>query len=455
MTNVLHFISNNFTKGHERSIKAKKNIGLSFLIKGASIAISLILVPLTINYINPYRYGIWLTLSSVVSWFSFFDIGLTNGLRNKLVQAKSEGNIKLAKIYISTTYSILALIFAGVWVLLMITNQFLNWSEILKISPSMESEISFLAIIIFSYFCLQFVLRVITTLIIADQQPAKTSLLDLLGQILSLILIFILVKTSDGSLVKLGIALCISPLIVLVGANLYYFNGVFKKYRPSFSDVKFAYSNDLLKLGFSFFVIQIAAIIQYESANIIISRNFGAAEVTSYNVVYKYFGILHMVFMIFITPFWSASTEAFFKNDIAWIRNGIRKYNMLNIAMFFGGLLMLLFSDMAYSLWLGKGKVDIDFSLSLYGFIFFNVGMFGSKYVNFLNGINALRLQFWSSVISPFLYVGTVLVLIRYFHIGVYAVFIGAIIANINAYLIAPLQYYMIIVRGKKGIWIR
>lgn len=455
MTNVLHFISNNFTKGHERSIKAKKNIGLSFLIKGASIAISLILVPLTINYINPYRYGIWLTLSSVVSWFSFFDIGLTNGLRNKLVQAKSEGNIKLAKIYISTTYSILALIFAGVWVLLMVTNQFLNWSEILKISPSMESEISFLAIIIFSYFCLQFVLRVITTLIIADQQPAKTSLLDLLGQILSLILIFILVKTSDGSLVKLGIALCVSPLIVLVGANLYYFNGVFKKYRPSFSDVKFAYSNDLLKLGFSFFVIQIAAIIQYESANIIISRNFGAAEVTSYNVVYKYFGILHMVFMIFITPFWSASTEAFFKNDIAWIRNGIRKYNMLNIAMFFGGLLMLLFSDMAYSLWLGKGKVDIDFSLSLYGFIFFNVGMFGSKYVNFLNGINALRLQFWSSVISPFLYVGTVLVLIRYFHIGVYAVFIGAIIANINAYLIAPLQYYMIIVKGKKGIWIR
>ena len=455
MTNVLHFISNNFTKGHERSIKAKKNIGLSFIIKGASIAISLILVPLTINYINPYRYGIWLTLSSVVSWFSFFDIGLTNGLRNKLVQAKSEGDLKLAKIYISTTYSILALIFAGVWLILMITNHFLNWSQILKISPAMESEISFLAVIIFSYFCLQFVLRVITTLLIADQQPAKTSLLDLLGQILSLVLIFILVKTSEGSLVKLGIALCVSPLLVLIGANIYYFNGIFKKYRPSFSDVKFAYSNDLLKLGLSFFVIQIASIIQYESANIIISRNFGAAEVTSYNVVYKYFGVLHMVFMIFITPFWSASTEAFFKNDIAWIRNGIRKYNMLNVAMFLGGILMLLLSDRVYSIWLGKGKVDIDFSLSFFGFVFFSVGMFGSKYVNFLNGINALRLQFWSSIVSPFLYVGTVLVLIRYFHIGVYAVFVGAIIANINAYLIAPLQYYMIIIKGKKGIWIR
>ena len=116
---------------------------------------------------------------------------------------------------------------------------------------------------------------------------------------------------------------------------------------------------------------------------------------------------------------------------------------------------MLLFSETVYGLWLGKGKVNIDFSLSLFGFLFFSVGMFGSKYVNFLNGINALRLQFWSSVISPFLYIGTVLVLIRYFHIGVYAVFVGAIIANINAYLIAPLQYYMIIVKGKKGIWIR
>ena len=67
-----------FTKGHERTIRAKKNITASFVIKGISIAVGLVLVPLTINYLNPTKYGIWITLSSIIGWFSFFDIGLGN-----------------------------------------------------------------------------------------------------------------------------------------------------------------------------------------------------------------------------------------------------------------------------------------------------------------------------------------------------------------------------------------
>jgi len=412
-------------------------------------------VPLTINYINPSRYGIWLTLSSIIGWFSFFDIGLTQGLRNKFAEAIAIGEDKLAQILVSTTYAILTIIFSVVWIVFLIANHFLNWSHILNISESMQSEISILAVIIFTYFCMQFVFRIITTLLIANQQPAKSSLIDLAGQIISLIFIIILVKTTQGSLIKLGIGLCVAPLLVLIGANFFFFNGVFKKYKPSFSKIKLSYAKGLFNLGVIFFIIQIASVIQYESANIIIARNFGTLEVTSYNIVYKYFGVLNMIFMIFITPFWSASTEAYLKNDIQWIKNGIKKYNQLNVGMFIIGCFMLLFSEIVYRLWLGEGKVTIGFTLSLWGFLFFNVGMFGSKYVNFLNGINALRLQFWTSVISPFLYVGIALILIKYYNMGVYSLFIASIIANANAYFIAPLQYYQIIIKGKRGIWIR
>ena len=38
-----------------------------------------------------------------------------------------------------------------------------------------------------------------------------------------------------------------------------------------------------------------------------------------------------MMFTIFLEPFWSASTEAYFKKDIQWIKNAIKKYNYLNI----------------------------------------------------------------------------------------------------------------------------
>ena len=74
LVSTIAYFKNAINSGHQRSVKAKKNILATFIFKGCSIAISLILVPLTINYINPTQYGIWITLSSIVGWFAFFDI---------------------------------------------------------------------------------------------------------------------------------------------------------------------------------------------------------------------------------------------------------------------------------------------------------------------------------------------------------------------------------------------
>lgn len=451
---IRNILIKNFVQGHERSVRAKKNILASLLIRGFSIVISLILVPLTINYINASRYGIWLTLSSIVAWLSFFDIGLSQGLRNKFAEARAKGDDTTAQIYVSTTYALLFIIFFVLWVLFIATNYFLNWSDILKVSDTLNSEVSTLALIVFTYFCISFVLKIITTILLADQQSAKSSLIDLIGQVISLIFILVLVKTTEGSLLKLGIALCISPLIVLIGANLFFFKGIYRKYKPQISKIKFKYARDLFSLGLVFFLIQFAMIIQYQTANIIIARNFGTEDVTAYNIVYKYFGVLNMVFTIFVTPFWSASTEAYQKNDIQWIRNGIRKYNQLNILMIFIGIIMLLSSSTIYRLWIGEGKVSIPFLLSLWGFFYFNVLIFSGKYVNFLNGISALRIQFVSSLFSPFVYIGTAILLIKVYNLGVFSLFIASIISNFNGLILAPLQYHKVInKKSRSPIW--
>lgn len=454
-SSVLSYLRNTLNRGQERSIKAKKNILGSLVIRGLSIGISFVLVPLTINYINTSNYGIWLVLSSIVGWFSFFDIGLTQGLRNKFAEAKAQADDDSAQVYVSTTYAILGIIFTAVWLIYLVVSQYLDWSAILNVDPEMRSEVSILALIVFTYFCLQFVLRIITTIVTADQQPAKSSLIDLLGQVATLIFIGILVMTTEGSLVYLGLALCLSPIIVLLAANIFFFRGVYARYRPSWNKVDLSKYKGLFNLGLTFFIIQVAGIIQYQSANIIIARSFGTVDVTAYNIVYKYFQMINMIFLIFLTPFWSASTEAYVKGDFQWIKNGVKKYNLLNALVFGASLIMLIFSNTFYDFWLGKDTLEIDFRLSFWGFVFFNVAMFGGKYMSFLNGISALRIQFWSSLASPILYVVVVYILLSYFEMGVYSIFIAAVIANYNAFILAPLQYYMIIVKGKKGIWIK
>ena len=179
-------------KGSNRTITVKKNIFATFFIKGVSIITSLLIVPLTIDYVNPTQYGIWLTLSSIVGWLSFFDIGFGNGFRNKFSIARANGNHRLAKIYVSTIYTYLSIIFFAVWLIFIFINSFIDWSEVINFEASLKEEVSSVAIIIFTFFCLQFVLRIITTILMADQKTAKSSVIVVIGQVLSLLIIYIL-----------------------------------------------------------------------------------------------------------------------------------------------------------------------------------------------------------------------------------------------------------------------
>lgn len=452
--NLRQYVINFFTKGHKRSLEAKKNIIGSLLIKGISILIGLVLVPLTINYINPSQYGIWLTLSSMIAWISFFDIGFTHGLRNKFAEAKAKGDNQIAKIYISTTYFYISIIFIALWLILLLANNFISWHKLLSLPIAMENEVSKLAILIFTYFCLQFIFRIINTVLIADQQPAKASLLDMMGQLFSLAIIFTLTKLTNGSLLYLGMAVGIAPSIILLVANVFLFKTKYKEYSPSLKFVKKEYAKDIMKLGLKFFVLQIASIVQFETSLFLIAHYFLPVEVTNYNIAYKYFSVLQMVFMILLSPLWSGVTDSYNSGDIGWIKNAIKKYLILLIPFLIAGVVMLSVSSKVYELWVGKNVVHIDFNISILFLVFFSTGMFASIFVSVINGIGALKIQFISSIFTSIGFFLLALFFIKYFKLGVKSVLIASIVSNIFGYIIAPLQVYKIFYKKASAkIW--
>ena len=454
---IREYVTNFFTKGHQRSVDAKKNIAGSIIIRGISIAIGLVAVPLTIHYVNPFQYGIWLTLSSMIAWISFFDIGFTHGLRNKFAEAKAKGKIDEARIYVSTAYYYISVIFFVIWLLLMFSNRFIIWHKLLSLPENTEGDLSRLALIIFTYFCLQFIFRVINTILIADQQPAKASLLEMLGQLVSLAIIFAVTKFTQGSLLYLGLAAGIGPTLVLLVANIVLFNSKFKDYRPSLKFVKKDYAKDVMKIGLKFFVLQIAVMVQFESSLFLLAHYFpDKTLITSYSIAYKYFSTLQMGFLILLSPFWSGVTYAYNTGDNAWIKNAVKKYLRIFIAVVFAGLLMLLFSGKVYELWLGKNLVHIDFNISLLCFIYFCTAIYASIFIFVLNGIGAIHIQFVSAIFSSIGFVILALLLIKQFHLGVPSVLIAAIASNIFGYIIAPVQYYQIFFKKSQSkIWYR
>jgi O-antigen/teichoic acid export membrane protein len=421
-------------------------------VKVGSILCSLVVVPLTIDFVQPVQYGIWLTISSIVAWMSFFDIGFCNGLRNKLAIAFAEHNAQKAHTYVSTTYAILGLIFGGVMLLLLLLAHSVQLSEVLKIDAGYESDLQVAAAILIVYFCVTFVLRILSMIMLADQRPALSASVEFIGQLLTLPMLWIFKRSVEGSLTWLAIGLCVPPLVVWLIASILCFRGRYRHCCPTLKTVDFRESRSLFGMGAQFFVIQIAAIIQFQTANIFIARLFSMEDVTAYNIAYKYFNVLNMGFMILLQPFWSAVTDAYAKGDLAWIRHETKKYLVLAALTAVGGGIMLLCADWVYAAWLDS-KVSVAAPLSAWMLVYMLVNIFGAIFCYFVNGIGALRIQFTSSLISPLLFVGVVWLLCSYGTVGVWGILIASIIANFNGLILAPLQYINVVLKGKRGIW--
>src|SRR5437016_6184654 len=191
---VSSYIARYFTQGHSRTIKAKRNIAALFALRAVSILTNFLLVPLTLNYLNPTRYGIWLTLTSVINWVGILDIGLGNGLRNKFAEALARDDKELARAYVSTTYVFIAVISLAALAIFWLINPFLSWAKILNAPGEMESELSSLAAIVFTFFCLRLVFGLILTVLVADQRPAVGTLLEILTNALTLVCVYILTR---------------------------------------------------------------------------------------------------------------------------------------------------------------------------------------------------------------------------------------------------------------------
>jgi O-antigen/teichoic acid export membrane protein len=442
-----------FNSGHERTIKAKKNIIVSILLKGPSIGIGLILVPMTIDYVDVENYGIWLAISSIVAWVSFFDIGLSNGLRNKFGEAVARNDFNKAQQYVSTTYAILTLIFIPLLIIFSVINQFIDWPALLNVSATKASELTIVTYIVFAYFCIKIILDSINIILIADQKPANASFRKLIEQVAALSIIYLLTLTTNGSLLNLTIALCIAPLLTVLLFNITLFRGQYRNVAPSFKQIKLEYSRDLLALGFKFFILHVAILIQFQTANFIIIRYFGPEEVAGYNIARKYFMVLTMFFSILILPMWSAVTNAIAQDDAKWIKNMVKKYQKFVWIFLGGGLLMLFISPYVYDFWLGKDKVNISFSLSAMMFLFVFSQIAGRLQGTVLNGIGALQLQFIVSIFTPFLFLGLCYLVIFVLQWGVEAIIAASIIASFNGFVLAPIQYYKVFYQHKDGIW--
>ena len=90
---------------NQRTLLILKNIVASAVVKGWSALVVLLMVPLTLKMLGAYSNGVWLTISGILIWIDFMDIGLGNGLRNKLAAYLAHDEVQCARSLVSSTFS--------------------------------------------------------------------------------------------------------------------------------------------------------------------------------------------------------------------------------------------------------------------------------------------------------------------------------------------------------------
>ena len=436
--------------GNSRSVKVKKNIFASVGIRGVSMLVSFALVPLTIGYVSSEMYGVWLAISSVLTWLGFLDIGFSQGLKNRLTEAIAKDEWKRGKALVSTTYFLMILIFVPVCLVMEGVIPLIDWTNLLNVSSQYEQEIRNVMYVLIAFACLQMVVNVLSSVIAAFQKVALSSIFVPLGNIISLVIIYVLTKTCPPSLMALAFSLAAMPIVVMIIASVIFFCGQFKNVSPSVKCIDLSLTKDLFSLGYKFFIINIQVVVLYQSTNILISHVSSPYDVTNYNVAYRLLSCAMMAYTIITAPLWPAYTDAYTRGDFDWLIAMRKKMHKVLLLSVLGCALITLCSPIIYSIWVGD-KVDVPFVMTALVAIYVSVYCWMNLNSTLVVGMSKLKLETLLVVIGMFVHIPMSLFLGHI--LGAYGVLASLITINIFYAVILNVQVGKILNKTALGIW--
>ncbi|RHT61998.1 hypothetical protein DW748_13240 [Ruminococcus sp. AM28-41] len=406
----------------------------AFVVKGLSLFLSLFTMPAYIRFFqNQTVLGVWFTIVSVLNWILYFDLGLGNGLRNMLPDAIEKKDDKKVKELISTTYLTMTVLVIALAVLGLLFIPRLNWNNIFNVSVELVDNAVLIncAFIVYFGILLQFIVKLVSSVLYALQQSALVNLMSLTSSTLIVVALVIMPSSSmETNLYTMAYVNVIAMSLPYIIISFWVYGKRLKKAFPSLKSFNKDYVNDIIKIGFSLFWLQIVFMIISSTNEFMISNFTSPDYVVEYQAYYKVFKIGSMVFSLALTPIWSAVTKAQINKNFKWIKKVYKIFLAASFVCLLMELAVVPVLQPLMDIWLGKGTIatsmlaGIVFAFSGTIFVIHNVN------TSIGNGISYFKVQmiwmtFAAAIDIPF----------SYFMVQITGSWIGIVVANVIALL--------------------
>ena len=403
-------------------------------------------IPLLLNYLGKEEYGLWVTIFSVVSMVYVMDVGIGNGLKNKLTTALSNNDHKSAREYISTAYILVTTMSLGLLIIGALFIYALDLQTLLNTAVDGD-YLKKTLLVTLVMILVSFVLNLYKAFFYATQSAAKVELSLFVYQAIVLLSIIFALTYLQTSLLYVAIIYGSANIIMsIIFTILFFYKN--KSLIPSFSLFRKQKVQSLMGIGIGFFLIQLSMIVIFTTDNIIISKLLGPEEVTNYDIVNKLFQVVIVASVILQNPLWPLYTDAYQKKDFYWIKKTLKRLNLLFIGFMVMVVLLGFFSQDIISLWIPE-RLHIQERLVIFMGIFVIVRVYGSIYMFFLNGIGKIKLQLWLYVFGALINIPISYYFVKTLNLGSSGVILGTIVCILGMTIALPIQTYKILNRNE------
>jgi len=429
-------VSRERTRNYLRQIKG------AVVYRAVAMAASFMAIPMMINYLGQEQFGVWSTLLTVMSWMVFFDLGVGNGLRNKVAESLASGDTSEAGSYIASGYTLIGMIAMPLWVIVTVGSYFVPWQSVFNTDAISAQVLGETVRIVAFFILLNFWIGLIGPLLGAVQKPSLVSLGQLISNLLVLALVYLISRTTEALISTLAFVYGTSLVAANILLSLWFYKTQ-PELRPRIYIDK-RHISPLLSVGLSFFIIQLTVLAIFTTDKILIAQLFGAEYVTQYEVVFKMLSIITFVHGIISAPLWSAYTDAYTRNDIDWIKNTISSQLKLFVVLVIVTLVLIVFSKYIIDAWIGA-NINISTGLTIATGVLVLLISWNNIFAMLVNGLGLLRPQLYTSVLVMIVYVPLAIYITENTNMGIMSIPVAAVIGLLPASIALPVQVYKLL----------
>lgn len=371
-----------------RSLERYRRIVLTtasgMAVRGVGVLIGLLTVPLLLSYLGKERFGLWTAITTIVTWATLFDFGLSNGLVNLISRAHGRENRAEATQAFSTAILALGAVALVLGFCALLALPAVSWSDLLGVRGVVdESTVRWSVAAALGSFLLSLPLSAVPQLYSGYQKTYWTNVFALAGSAVGLGVLLAAVR-AEAEMPVLVLAISSMGLLTSLLA-LAFARQALPWIEVRARHVSLVALRALSKRSFPIFLYQLGALTVNETQVIILARRSDLATVTDYAIVLRLYLVIVSVIQLGTSSFMPPFREAYERGDLDWARRAFQHLQRVRLLMAIGGGLgLVLLGNTVIRVWLHRGDVAFRWPVWVALAVLLLATVWGTAYVEFL-----------------------------------------------------------------------